>query len=342
MTFRFFRRIAAGLALVASSAVPGAALAGASDTGAAAGASGGWAPVVLPGTHQRQLTMTPDGPCCTLFVSVPEGKAPAEGWPVIYILDGNSVFGTIRDEIRRESADTYEAPAIVVAIGYPGDAPWNDAQRQHDLTPALPAGRTAPGPAGRNIPDIGGAKPFLDYLIARVKPLIERDFPVDRTRQTLAGHSLGGLFTLYAAFTRPGAFQTYAAMSPSIWYGDRYILDIEKQTRALRTGASPHARMLLTIGGCEQTPGECDPGVPGSAQKNYWLQWQGRMVDDVRKMADRLNDGDSGIDATAYVFVDEHHESVLGGSIARLVRFALSPAERMPAPQRPDRAGEKR
>lgn len=334
MTPRFFRPMAASLALAAYAAMPGTA-----SARSAAGADDGWAPVVLPGTHQRQLTMTPDRPCCTLFVSVPEGEAPAAGWPVLYILDGNSVFGTIRDEVRRESADTYEAPAIIVAIGYPGDAPWNDAQRQHDLTPALPAGRTAPGPAGRNIPDIGGAKPFLDYLIDRVKPMIERDFPVDRHRQTLAGHSLGGLFTLYAAFTRPGAFQTYAAMSPSIWYGDRYILDIEKQTRALRAGAAPHARMLLTIGGCEQTPGECDPGVPGSAQKNYWLQWQGRMVDDVRKMADRLNDSDSGIDATAYVFADEHHESVLGGSIARLVRFALSPAERMPTPQRP---GEKR
>lgn len=337
MTFRFFRLSAAGFALAAYAAMPGTA-----SAGSATGADGGWAPVVLPGTHQRQLTMTPERPCCTLFVSVPEGKAPAGGWPVLYILDGNSVFGTVRDEVRRESADTYEAPAIIVAIGYPGDAPWNDAQRQHDLTPALPAGRTAPGPAGRDIPDIGGAKPFLDYLIDRVKPLIERDFPVDRTRQTLAGHSLGGLFTLYAAFTRPGAFQTYAAMSPSIWYGDRYILDIEKQTRALRAKSGPHARMLLTIGGCEQTPGECDPGVPGSAQKNDWLQWQGRMVDDVRKMADRLNDSDSGIDATAYVFADEHHESVLGGSIARLVRFALSPAERRPAPQRPDPAGEKR
>lgn len=337
MTFRFFRLSAAGFALAAYAAMPGTA-----SAGSATGADGGWAPVVLPGTHQRQLTMTPERPCCTLFVSVPEGKAPAGGWPVLYILDGNSVFGTIRDEVRRESADTYEAPAIIVAIGYPGDAPWNDAQRQHDLTPALPAGRTAPGPAGRDIPDIGGAKPFLDYLIDRVKPLIERDFPVDRTRQTLAGHSLGGLFTLYAAFTRPGAFQTYAAMSPSIWYGDRYILDIEKQTRALRAKSGPHARMLLTIGGCEQTPGECDPGVPGSAQKNDWLQWQGRMVDDVRKMADRLNDSDSGIDATAYVFADEHHESVLGGSIARLVRFALSPAERRPASPRPDPAGEKR
>ncbi|EGD58094.1 YuiI [Novosphingobium nitrogenifigens DSM 19370] len=287
-------------------------------------------PVVLPGTQDRVLAMMPGRPCCRLLISVPEGKAPAAGWPVIYILDGNSVFGTLRDEVRRESADTYEAPAVIVAIGYPGDDPWNDAQRQHDLTPALPSGRAPIGPAGYAIPDTGGAERFLDYIANVVKPSITRDFPVDPHRQTLAGHSLGGLFTLYTAFTRPDLFQTYAAMSPSIWYGDRYILDIEDKTRALRAGRPVHARLLLTIGGCEQTPGECDPGVPGSVQKNDWLQWQGRMVDDVRQMADRLNGARTGIDAQAVVFAGEHHESVLGTSIARLVRFALSPAEQRP------------
>ncbi len=287
-------------------------------------------PVVAPGTQDRTMTMVPGRPCCRLLISVPEGKPPAAGWPVIYILDGNSVFGTLRDEIRRESADTYEAPAIIVAIGYPGDAPWNDDQREHDLTPRLPAGREPIGPAGYDIPDTGGADQFLDYIADVVTPAVTRDFPINPHRQTLAGHSLGGLFTLYAAFKRPGLFQTYAAMSPSIWYGDRYILDVEEKTRALRAGLATHARLLLTIGGCEQTPGECDPGVPGSARKNDWLQWQGRMVDDVRLMADRLNDASTGIDAQVVIFPGEHHESVLGASIARLVRFALSPAEQRP------------
>jgi uncharacterized protein len=288
-------------------------------------------PVTLPGTQDRLVPMAPGRPCCRLLISVPEGKAPPAGWPVIYILDGNSVFGTVRDEVRRESADTYEAPAVIVAIGYPGDDPWNDSQRQHDLTPALPATRAPIGPAGYAIPDTGGAEVFLDYIANVVKPAIARDFPIDPARQTLAGHSLGGLFTLYAAFTRPDLFQTYAAMSPSIWYGDRYILDIEDKTRPRRSAQKRHARLLLTIGGCEQTPGECDPGVPGSVQKNDWLQWQGRMLDDVRLMAERLNAAPTGIDAQAVVFAGEHHESVLGASIARMVRFALSPAEQRPA-----------
>ncbi|MDR3506880.1 MAG: alpha/beta hydrolase-fold protein [Caulobacteraceae bacterium] len=290
-------------------------------------------PVVLPGTEERTFFLAGEKRPFRVFISRPEGKAPKGGFPVIYILDGNSIFGTIRDEVRRETADTYEAPAVIVAIGYPGDAPWDDARREHDLTPKLPAGIEPYGPAGSIIPDTGGAEPFLRFIRDTIKPAIERDYPVDRARQTLAGHSLGGLFTLYAAFTQPDLFQTYVAMSPSIWYGDRYILKIEQETRARRIASGVHARMLLTIGGCEQTPGECDPGVPGSARKNKWLTEDGRMVDDVKNLQAALTQGGGGFAASAHVFDDEHHESVIGGSVARLVRFALSPAEQSPPEQ---------
>lgn len=283
-------------------------------------------PVTLPNTEERDIR-TDDGRPFRLFISVPEQKPPPQGFPVIFILDGNSVFGTLRDEVRRESADTYEAPAVIVAVGYPGDAPWDDDRRQHDLTPRLPPGIEPIGPAGYAIPLTGGAEDFLTFLIKTVKPAIERDFPVDRSRETLAGHSLGGLFVLYTAFTHLDLFQTYVAMSPSIWYGDRYILHVEEQTRTARAAGGHQARLLLTIGACEQTPGECDPGVPGSARKNRWLVEQGRMVDDVRQLDLRLHQVGGGLVSTAHVFDDEHHESVIGGAIARLVRFALSPAE---------------
>lgn len=286
--------------------------------------------VVLPDTDERTFYMPGEPRPFRVFVSWPQEKPPKTGFPVIYILDGNSVFGSIRDEIRRETADTYQSPAIVVAIGYPGEAPWDDARREHDLTPKLPAGVEPWGPAGSVIPDTGGAEPFLAFIRDRVKPAIERDYPVDRSRQTLAGHSLGGLFTLYAAFTQPKLFQTYVAMSPSIWYGDRYILKVEQDNRAKRLADGVRPRLLLTIGGCEQTPGECDPGVPGSPQKDKWLVSDGRMVDDVKALETRLQQT-KGFQVSAHVFDDEHHESVIGGSIARLVRFALSPAELRPA-----------
>lgn len=283
-------------------------------------------PLLVPHAEEYHLRMR-DGRQYRLFVSWPDTPPPPSGFPVIYILDGNSVFGTLRDEVRRESADTYQAPAVIVAIGYPGDAPWDDERRQYDLTPVPPPGVEPLGPAGYAIPHVGGADIFLDFLEHEVLPMVEHDYPVDPGRRTLAGHSLGGLFVLHALFQRPGLFHKYVAMSPSIWYSQRMILHEEEATRAVRHAHPQPARVLLTIGGCEQTPGECDPGVPRSAQKDRWLESEGRMVDDVVQMTARLNASGTGVDANSRVFAAEHHESVIGASISALVRFALSPAE---------------
>jgi predicted alpha/beta superfamily hydrolase len=49
-------------------------------------------------------------------------------------------------------------------------------------------------------------------------PEIAQRLPADGGRATLAGHSLGGLFTLHAFFSRTDLFSTWVAGSPSIWW----------------------------------------------------------------------------------------------------------------------------
>ncbi|MCG2963759.1 alpha/beta hydrolase, partial [Escherichia coli] len=57
-----------------------------------------------------------------------------------------------------------------------------------------------------------------------LKPQIEKTFSINVLHQTLFGHSLGGLFALYTLFIKATAFQYYIAISPSIWWDNRYIL----------------------------------------------------------------------------------------------------------------------
>ena len=64
----------------------------------------------------------------------------------------------------------------------------------------------------------------MDFIDTVVKPRIETRFKIDRPRQTPIGHSLGGLFTLSTMFNRPQSFQTYVALSPSIWWNHRVLL----------------------------------------------------------------------------------------------------------------------
>jgi len=63
---------------------------------------------------------------------------------------------------------------------------------------------------------VGGAGAFREFIVSDLRPAIEADFPVDTSRQTLFGHSYGGLFVLDTFFADPSLFQTYVAASPSI------------------------------------------------------------------------------------------------------------------------------
>jgi predicted alpha/beta superfamily hydrolase len=79
-------------------------------------------------------------------------------------------------------------------------------------------------------PKIGGGQGerYLDYVINRVKPLIDERFRTqsDVRHTGIAGSSLGGLISLYAYFQYPEVFGFTAALSPSLWFANGAILDL--------------------------------------------------------------------------------------------------------------------
>ena len=86
-------------------------------------------------------------------------------------------------------------PGVIVAIGYPTDAPCDPFRRSWDLSP--PPGRIYP-PFHVGGPDVrtGGAGEFLQFVEDRLKPWLEARIPIDRGLQTLFGHWFGRLFAL--------------------------------------------------------------------------------------------------------------------------------------------------
>jgi len=293
------------------------------SVGAAQALPVGAKPITMHNGEERTLTSTDGKRDFRVFIVAPDAPPPKAGYPVIYILDGNSILGTVVDEVRRQYATTYKVPALVVAIGYPGEDPWNDQRRDFDLTPRVPDGDKLKGPGGEAMAPTGGADLFLDFIQNVVKPAVERDYPVDRSRQTLTGHSFGGLFTLHTFFTRPDTFQTFVAMSPSIWFADNYLLTEEAAYRAKQASSPDTARLLITVGGCEQTPGECDPAMPSTPERDAWIAKNGRQVSNAREMQQRLA-AVKGDRVGVYVVEGEHHISVLAASVSRAVRFALT------------------
>jgi predicted alpha/beta superfamily hydrolase len=53
--------------------------------------------------------------------------------------------------------------------------------------------------------------------------MIDRTYR-SRPYRVLVGHSLGGLFAVYALMTRPDVFQGYIAISPALWWDDQSLV----------------------------------------------------------------------------------------------------------------------
>lgn len=194
-------------------------------------------PVTLDGTEQWTMSSA-EGRAYRIMISLPEGDVPyTGGYPVIYLLDGNAYFPAFHAAKRAQ--DRLKG-SILVAIGYPSDTPLDFVRRAFDLSP--------PQPAERNDPPQGGQDLFLDFIEQRLMPKVAGRFPVDQDQRSLVGHSFGGMFGIYALFTRPALFQHVVAISPSLWWRDRYLLAHERAfTRQAHAGQLDLTHSSLTL-----------------------------------------------------------------------------------------------
>ncbi len=253
-------------------------------------------PAVIPNTEQIDLR-SEQGREYRIFIAKPAGEAPPEGFPVIYMLDGNAVFGTAVEAARLQRGAL--GPVVVVAIGYPVDTPFDGIRRFWDLTPKTDAGKIPPHFNPKIV--TGGQEEFLDFVIDRVRPEIEKRYPIDGSKQTLFGHSLGGYFVLYTLFNRPDAFQKYVAGSPSIWWNGRSILkDLEAFSR-LPADRRRNVGLFVVVG-------QNEPG---------------HIVLDARNLITTL----PPIQNRYQEIQAEGHVSMLPAAINSALRFALGPPQ---------------
>lgn len=174
-------------------------------------------PVTLDGTEQWMMK-SDEGREYRIMISLPEGDVPyTGGYPVIYLLDGNAYFPAFHAAKR---AQTQYNASILVGIGYPSDTPLDFERRGFDLSP--------PAPEERNEPPQGGQDLFLAFIEKRLMPEVAKRFEIDPDQRSLVGHSFGGMFGLYTLFTRPDLFQHVVAVSPSLWWQDRFLLKHER------------------------------------------------------------------------------------------------------------------
>ena len=145
-----------------------------------------------------------------IYVRYPAGYADKtkRRYPVVYLLDGDSLFPLLAVSHLFLTNDEQLPEAIIVGIAY---GSFDPAINRRDVDFAAPAAGLAP--------DKAGAPAFQRFLKAELLPEVERRYRADAARRILFGQSFGGSFVLYSAFTDPDLFWGRIASNPSFHLG---------------------------------------------------------------------------------------------------------------------------
>jgi predicted alpha/beta superfamily hydrolase len=266
-----------------------------------------------------------------LQVAWPAQPAPVGGYPVIYQLDGDATFVTTVESMRTRAhrADaTGVAPSIVVGVAPVADLTddLTDTLSDHTASGADVIRRRQMLRADDFTPSLGASR-FRVFLASVVQPAVASAFPVNVARATLIGHSLGGLFvldTLLDALHRGASdYDTYVAISPSIWRGGdalwQTVAALSATSLAPRLAAQ--LRVLLTVGEYEQAlaPWQRDADNAAEILERRRLR---RMVDQTREFADRLTQSVPALGVQCWVFAGEDHASVVLPTMSEALRLA--------------------
>ena len=247
----------------------------------------------------RVLPRSANGRAYQLTIGLPDSyeAEPELRYPVLYLCDGYWDFNLVKSLHGNLVDDKAIPEVIIVGLGYPGDRSDFGRMRRWDLTPA-PAkykGASFDGPSGH-------AQEFLATIEKEIIPLVEREYRADPSYRVLAGSSLGGLFTLYAMFARPGLFVAYVAPSPAAEWAEDWLLGFEEEFH--RSGQPLGARLFMTYA-------EKDPDM---------------ILEGVKRFDARLRE--RAYPGLAYQFrmvVGEGHTGTKAESYNRGMRFAFSP-----------------
>lgn len=211
--------------------------------------------------------------------------------PVIYLVDGNSLFPEVATTIQGLGAFGGSAAAYVVGIGYPDQTleQWGTL-RTHDLLfGSVPESVKQVPDSFKAAAASGNGAGFASFVLQELRPEIERRYPVDRQQSILAGHSLGASFAAHVLLLHDsGAFDSYLLCSPSIWT-EPQLLD-----KASRFHSANPLKVFIGV---------------GTKEDEKFVE--GHMVPNARELVSRLRNHASAVDISLVEFEGKNHGSAI-------------------------------
>ena len=175
-----------------------------------------------------------------LYIKVPRSYFLVENkskkYPVLYLNDGPYTFKVAAGVTHVRDMDK----VIIVGISF---AHGEDGQfsRVRDLTPVVDQSWTKY--------TTGGATEYLAFIEKEIFQYIERNYRVNPEQRILSGQSLGGSFAAWVLLTKPELFSTYILTSPSLWFKNNWIFELENKYAQKNT--SLQANVFMATGALE-------------------------------------------------------------------------------------------
>ncbi|MEP6900023.1 MAG: alpha/beta hydrolase-fold protein [Rhodanobacter sp.] len=147
-------------------------------------------------------------------VYTPPGYAVAKTarYPVLYMPDGGMQedFPHVATDVDSAIRAGEMRPMIVIGI--------ENTERRRDMT-----GPTDVASDRSIAPHVGGSAVFRAFIASELMPEVRRRYRTS-SETAIVGESLAGLFVLETFFLQPKLFDTYVALSPSLWWNDQALL----------------------------------------------------------------------------------------------------------------------
>jgi predicted alpha/beta superfamily hydrolase len=185
-----------------------------------------------------------------VYVKIPESysSSPDKKYPLIVLTDGYYAFPLLSSINWRmsERNQVYEQ-SIIVGISYSKNDDVSKS-RARDFTPPASTDKSF----NNNTAESGQADLYVQFIAQELLPYLLSHYSIDNTKKIYAGHSFGGLLGAYILFTQPHIFDYYLIGSPSLWFNNKVIFNLE--SAYAKSNKDLKARVFMAAGAEEEEP----------------------------------------------------------------------------------------
>ena len=170
-----------------------------------------------------------------VYLYLPEDyeKDKLRRYPVLYMFDGHNVFYDAESAFGKSwNLTSYllwtRKQLIVVAV----ECNKHGNNRLKEYSPTTFADAKYGNIRGRG-------RAYMEWLVKELKPYIDENYRTmpDRAHTAIAGSSMGGLMSLYAATAYNRVFSKAACLSPSLWVSPGKVLEMVARAHIRRDTA---------------------------------------------------------------------------------------------------------